>query len=198
MTTAFSSPAEATLGHGRPFPEIRAPPTDQGEWLPPGGPLRAEGMALRRGNAYFLHIWLVDTKRIPPALARDLLKENRSLDEIREEIGKSGGRTTRGGVILGDDRYAMARINQTFDENCSVLDADLVEFADMMKIPAGRSIGHINIRICEEEGLWSGDGNLTINERGGVASYGLKILPGPAGADPAGRPGGVPGGEEDP
>ncbi|MDF0591272.1 hypothetical protein [Candidatus Methanocrinis natronophilus] len=47
--------------------------------------------------------WL-KTRRIPPALARDMLKEKRSLDEIREEIGKSAGRTTRGGMILGDER----------------------------------------------------------------------------------------------
>ncbi|UEC41866.1 MAG: hypothetical protein METHAR1v1_110001 [Methanothrix sp.] len=145
-------------------------------------------MALKRGDAYLLHIWLVDTRRIPPALARDMLKENRSLDEIREEIGKSAGRTTRGGMILGDDRYALVEINQTFDGFCSVLDADLTNFVDMMKSPPGRTIGHINMRICEEGGLWSGDGNLTINEGAEVASYRLTILPEPAGADRRGGP----------
>ncbi|MGB3944588.1 MAG: hypothetical protein WBK88_07350 [Methanothrix sp.] len=188
VTTALSSPAEAPPGHGRPFPEFRAPPSDQGDRLPSGGPFRADGMALKRGDAYLLHIWLVDTRRIPPALARDLLRENRSLDEIREEIGKSGGMKTRGGMVLGEDRYALVEINQTFDGCCYVLDADLVEFIDMMKSPAGRTIGHINLRICEEGALRSGDGNLTINEGGEVASYRLTILPGPAGADRAGEP----------
>lgn len=197
VTTALSSPPEAPPGLVRPFPEVRAPPSDQGDRLPPGGPFRAEGMALKRGDAYHLHIWLVDTRRIPPALARDLLRENRSLDEIREEIGKSGGTSIRGGMVLGEDRYAMARINQTFDEGCSVLDADLVEFIDMMTSPEGRAIGHIKIRICEEGALRSGDGNLTINERGEVASYRLTILPVPGEADPGGRAGGVPRGGED-
>lgn len=192
-TTALSSPPEAPPGQVRPFPEFRAPPSDQGDRLPPGGPFRAEGMALKRGDAYHLHIWLVDTKRIPPALARDLLRENRSLDEIREEIGKSGGTSIRGGMVLGEDRYAMARINQTFDEGCSVLDADLVEFIDMMKSPEGRAIGHIKIRICEEGALRSGDGNLTINERGEVATYRLTILPVPAEAHLAGELHGGPG-----
>jgi hypothetical protein len=193
VTTAFSSPVEAPPGQVQPFPEVRAPPSDHGYRLPPGGPFRAEGMALKRGDAYHLHIWLVDTKRIPPALARDLLRENRSLDEIREEIGKFGGTTTRGGMVLGEDRYAMARINQTFDENCSVLDADLVEFIDMMKSPEGRTIGHINLRICEEGALRSGDGNLTINEYGEVASYRLTFVSLPE-TDGNGQPAAVEGG----
>ncbi|MDF0591271.1 hypothetical protein [Candidatus Methanocrinis natronophilus] len=63
----------------------------------------------------------------------------------------------------------------------------------MMKSPPGGTIGHINIRICEEGGLWSGDGNLTINEGGEVASYRLTILPVPAEAHLAGELHGGPG-----
>lgn len=198
VTTALSTPMEAPTGQVRPFSEVQAQPSDQGEGRPPGGPFRAEGMALKRGERYLLQIWLIDTKKIPPALARDLLKENRSLDDIREEIRKSGGTTTRGGMILGEDRYAMVNINQSIQGNCSVLDADLVEFFEMMKSSEGRTIGHITIRICEEGGLLAGDGNLTINEYAESESYRLTILPGPAGADPVGQPGEVPGGEEDP
>jgi hypothetical protein len=198
VTTALSSPFEGPPPQGRPFSEVQRPGySDQGDRLPPGGPFRAEGLALKRGDACFLHIWLIDTERIPPALARGLLRENRSIDEIREEIGKSRGTTTRGGMILGEDRYALVEINQTFDENCSFLDADLMEFIDILKSPEGRTIGHINIMICEEGGLWSGDGNLTINERGEVASYRLTFVPLPE-TDGNGRPAAVAGGGRHP
>jgi hypothetical protein len=193
LTTALSSPFEmAQTSEGRPFSEAEmGPPLDlipsmlgeggprieygtEGDWRPPGGPFRAEGVALERGETYFLHIWLIDTKQIPPAFARSLLKENRSLDEIREEIARSEGNTTiRGGMILGDNRYVLANINQTFAGNCSVLEADLVEFDHMMRIAEDRVTGHIVIETREVDGAQVGEGNLTLNVDGETMSYRL-------------------------
>jgi hypothetical protein len=149
MTTALSSPFEdmelpvgplsSDVGGAGPHPEFGSGEDDR----PAGGPFRAEGVALERGETYFLHIWLIDTKQIPPAVARSMLKDNRSLDEIREEIATSeGSTTTRGGMVLGDNRYILDNISQTFDGNCSILEADLVEFDQMMRNPrGGRSPG---------------------------------------------------------
>jgi hypothetical protein len=198
VTTALSTPFEGPPPQGRPFSEVQRPGySDQGDRLPAGGPFRAEGLALKRGDACFLHIWLIDTERIPPALARGLLKENRSIDEIREEISRSGGTTTRGGMILGEDRYALVEIKQTFKDNCSVLDADLTEFFDILKSPEGRTIGHINIRICRDGEVMTGEGDLTVNEFGEMASYRLTFVPLPE-TDGNGRPAAVAGGGRHP
>jgi len=189
MTTALSSPldehptpaAEADIRPpleplpsevGTGGPRLEYGPEEEGR--PPGGPFRAEGVALERGETYFLHIWLIDTKQIPPAVARGLLKENRSLDEIREEIAKSeGNTTTRGGMTLGDRRYILVNIIQTFAGNSSVLEADLVEFDQMMRSGEDLVTGHIAIETHEVDGARVGEGNLTLNVDDEMASYRL-------------------------
>jgi hypothetical protein len=207
MTTALSSPfEEVPAPGGRPFLEADLfeplPPNGDtagprheyeslGNGRPPGGPFRAEGVALERGETYFLHIWLIDTKQIPPALARDLLKENRSLDEIREEISKSeGNTTTRGGMILGDNRYILVNIDQTFDGNSSVLKTDLVEFDYMPRSAEGRVTGHIAVNTHEVNGVQVGEGNLTLNDDGESMSYRLTFVPPQPEMDQNGEPSG--------
>lgn len=141
---------------------------------PAGGPFRAEGVALERGETYFLHIWLIDTKQIPPAVARNMLKENKSLDEIREEIAKTeGNTTTRGGMILGDNQYVLVNISQISDSNCSVLEADLMEFDQMMRNAEDQVTGHIVIETHEEDGVQVGEGNLTLSVDDETTSYRL-------------------------
>jgi len=215
MTTALSSPFEEVPAlAGRPFSEAGMEPLPEslppdveavgprpeygslGDGRPPGGPFRAEGVALKRGETYFLHIWLIDTKQIPPAFARDLLKENRSLDEIREEISKSGGSTTtRGGMILGDNRYILVDINQTFDGNCSVLDADLLEFRPMSEGDEDQTMGHITIKTCEHSGVQVGEGNLTLNDDDQSTSYRLTFAAALPETDRNGQPTENPGGK---
>lgn len=214
MTTALSSPFEDGPAQGQPFSEANMEPVpgpfppDQigavgphpeywaaGDGCPPGGPFRAEGVALKRGETYFLQIWLIDTKQIPPTLARDLLKENRSLDEIREEISKSEGTTTtRGGMILGENRYILANINQTFDGNCSVLEADLLEFHYMMRGAEDRTMGHITIKTSEQSGVQVSEGNLTLNDDEQSTSYKLTFVTTLPETDRNGQPAGIPGG----
>jgi hypothetical protein len=215
MTTALSSPfEEVPAPASRPFSEADMEPLPEplpsevgaaghrpdygslGDGRPPGGPFRAEGVALERGETYFLHIWLIDTKQIPPAVARDLLKENRSLDEIREEISKSeGNTTTRGGMILGDNRYILVNINQTFDGNCSVLDADLEGFDYMMRGAEDRTMGHITINTHEVNGVQVGEGNLTLNDDDQSTSYRLTFVPPQPETDMNGQTAGIPGDE---
>jgi len=214
MTTALSSPFEDVPTQVQPFSEadmetVTYPlPSDPmgsagprpeygaaGEWHPPGGPFRAEGLALERGETYFLQIWLIDTKQIPPTLARDLLKENRSLDEIREEISKAEGAvTTRGGMILGDNRYILVNINQTLEGNCSVLDADLAEFDYMPKGAEDRTMGHITIKTQEVNGVQVGAGNLTLTDDDLSTSYKLTFVPTLPETDQNGQPAEIPGG----
>ena len=207
MTTALSTPFEEVPTPGgqlfsevdlfEPLPPDGKSPGPRNEYEslgnghPPGGPFRAEGVALERGETYFLHIWLIDTKQIPPTLARDLLKENRSLDEIREEIAKSeGNTTTRGGMILGDNRYILVNIDQTFNGNSSVLEADLVEFDFMPRSTEGRVTGHITVNTREVNGVQVGEGNLTLNDDGESTSYRLTfVLPQPE-MDQNGEPSG--------
>jgi hypothetical protein len=180
MTTALSSsfedmelpggPLSSDVGGAGPNPEFGS--GEDGR--PAGGPFRVEGFALERGETYFLHIWLIDTKQIPPAVARSMLKENRSLDEIREEIARSeGNTTTRGGMILGDGRYILVNISQTFAGNCSVLEADLVEFDQMMRNAEDQVTGHIVIETHEMDGAQVGEGNLTLNVDDEMTSYRL-------------------------
>lgn len=193
LTTALSSPfEEVPTPAGRPLSEAEMEPPleplppmigEGGVRLeygslkdgrPPECPFRAEGVALKRGETYFLHIWLIDTKQIPPAVARGLLKENRSLDEIRDEIAMSEGKTTtRGGMILGDSRYILVNINQTFAANCSVLEADLLELDQMMRNGGDRVAGHIVIKTHEIDGAQVGEGDLTLNVDDEMMSYRL-------------------------
>lgn len=192
MTALSSSLEEVSTPSGRPFSEAdMGPPLEplpsefgageprleygsEGDGRSSGGPFRAEGVALERSETYFLHIWLIDTKQIPPAVARSMLKENRSLDEIREEIAKSeGSTTTRGGMILGDNRYILENISQTSDGNCSVLEADLLELDQMMRGARDRVTGHIVIETHEEDGFQVGEGDLTLSVDGEMTSYRL-------------------------
>jgi len=215
MTTALSISVEDVPARGWPISEASmetapeplppdlvgagGPPLEYGSAVdgrPPSGPFRAEGVALERGETYFLHIWLIDTKQIPPAVARGLLKENRSLDEIREEISKSEGtKTTRGGMILGESRYVLVNINQTFDGNCSVLDADLLEFRPAPAGSEDQTVGHIIIKTSELDGVQVGEGNLTLNDDDQSTSYRLTFLPTQPETDQNGQPAAAPGGK---
>jgi len=182
VSTALSYPAEdVSIPADRPNPGPVPPevggdrhrPGADGEGRPPAGPFRAGGVALERGETYFLHIWLIDTKRIPPALAREMLKENRSLDEIREEMAGSGGfNAALGGMTLGDRHFVLVRINQTLDGNCTILDADLVDFREGQRAGEDRTAGHITVRTCDVDGVPVGCGNLTLHA-GGATSYSL-------------------------
>jgi hypothetical protein len=210
MTTALSSPSgEGLAPADRPIsasegsippdpipPEGVWPgPEPRGDGRSPGGPFRAGGFALERGETYFLQIWLIDTKRIPPTLARDMLRENRSLDEIRDEISKSeGSSTTLGGMILGENHFVLVHINQTSEENCTILDADLVEFKERQRSAEGRTAGHITIRTCEENGVQVGCGNLTLTD-GETTSYRLTFPSLQTEALDNGRPAETAGGE---
>lgn len=150
---------------------------------------------MERGETYFLQIWLIDTKRIPPPLAREMLRENRSLDEIREEIAGSGGsNATLGGMILGDNHFVLVKINQTLDGNCTILDADLVDFREGQRDGEDRRAGHITVRTCDVDGVQVGCGNLTLNS-GGTTTYSLTFPSYQIGSGRNGAPAETAGGE---
>ena len=67
----------------------------------------------------------------------------------------------------------LVNIIQTFAGNSSVLEADLVEFNQMMRSGEDLVTGHIAIETHEVDGARVGEGNLTLNVDDEMASYRL-------------------------
>jgi hypothetical protein len=105
------------------------------------------------------------------------LKENRSLDEIKREIWEGEGKTVlRGNLIAGRSRYILTNISQTFEGNCTVLLAELLDFREFTKGDSYQIAGHISIKTIEDSGFLFGEGDLVLYEDHQIQSYRLTLL----------------------
>jgi len=153
------------------------------------GPIRAihsgHGFALAGdGEFHVLRVNILKVGQIHPSEIRGLMGENRSISEIRARIENMTGGAPfyRGYMQLGENHYRLVNISVSeMDEGGNrTFEADVVG-------PLGRAepsdemnnTGHISVTVMPYEGVWIGDGTLTMDEGeyNGVYRVLLDVLP---------------------
>ncbi|MCW3134212.1 MAG: hypothetical protein N2V78_07805 [Methanophagales archaeon] len=137
------------------------------------------GFALREDDEFHvLRVHIVRVRHLQPMYVRGLIAKDLSIKEIRAEIEKLRGQYFyRGYLRLGGKHYRL--VNMSFDaietNGNRVFNADIAARLDNTEIIAG----HISIAVLRYEGLWIGDGELSMDEGDYTGEYRvlLTVLP---------------------
>ncbi len=148
------------------------------------GHFTSDGLAFSNQGIAPLRLDLIDGVGIQPSLARSLLSEGRTIEEIKDEISRMEGTpVARGWIMLGEDHYLLCNINRELDDGGSRLEADLKRSAGMDALRSGEVVGHIEIRSRADEGAWSGEGDISLRRGNGEIHYRIVLISGPPPAD---------------
>jgi len=133
------------------------------------------------GEFHVLRVNILKVGQIHPSEIRGLMGENKSISEIRAEIEEKGGAPFyRGHMRLGENHYRL--VNISVDET----DGNQTFYADVMgpiwstEMSKDMSVvGNISVTVMPYEGVWIGDGTLTMDEGeySGVYRVLLDVLP---------------------
>lgn len=147
--------------------------------VPPGVGLNArmwvvhlgQGFAINDSDFHVLRINIVRVRSLQPLDFKELMKSNKSIEEIRAEMmAREGALSYQGYLRLGKDTYRLVNINlTTVTENGNVRNF----VADIVGLPAKQSatIGNISVTVMDLEGFRVGDGTLTMNNGNYVGEY---------------------------
>jgi len=127
------------------------------------------GFALANNSSEFhvLRVNILKVGRIHPMEIRGLMGENRNISEIRARIENMTGGAPfyRGDMRLGENYYRLVNINVsgTDDGGNRTFDADVV--GPLRKnAETNETVGHISMTVMRYEGVWIGEGELTMTE----------------------------------
>ena len=137
------------------------------------------GFALKEDDEFHvLRVHITRVRHLQPMYVRGLMAKGLNIKEIRAEIEKQRGQYFyRGYLRLGGKHYRL--VNMSFDaietNGNRVFNADIAARLDNTEIIAG----HISIAVMRYEGLWAGDGNLSMDEGEYTGEYRvlLTVLP---------------------
>lgn len=128
------------------------------------------GFAIQDEEFHVLSLNVIRTKRVIPSDIRDLLRQNKTLEEIVSELRGNGRPFIYKGILkFGEDHY---RLNIT-EANKSYLDADIIElptrpggFGEKVSIDETtlENVGHITLEMKGYEGVRVGTGSLTMED----------------------------------
>lgn len=128
------------------------------------------GFAIQDEEFHVLSLSVIRTKRVIPGDIRDLLRQNKTLEEIVSELRGNGRPFIYKGILkFGEGHY---RLNIT-EANKSYLDADIIElptrpkgFGEKISIDETtfENVGHITIEMKRYEGVRVGTGSLTMGD----------------------------------
>jgi len=153
----------------QPAGKERGVPPDKGK--PPRPHLQpvlvGHGFALAGEEFHVLSVNVIKARVLPPRDIRKLLKENKTIEEIRGELEKNNRIFVyRGHMKFTGQHYAL---NMTHFDNTS-LDADILKLPprELAMLPVNESIktevvGHISIVVMDYEGSRVGTGTLEID-----------------------------------
>ncbi len=150
-----------------PQQEHMAPPGPEDERHPPHirWVWRGSGFALGVEEHHLLKIQVANVRSFSPCEARRLLKENKSLEEIRAEIAKGDESFVYlGHILLGESIYKLVDIDLTCEGENATLDAEVAELQGDMTPVKDKIVGRIEIATCLREGAWIGEGELSMDE----------------------------------
>lgn len=126
------------------------------------------GFALANDSNEFhvLRVNILKVKHIHPMEIRGLMGENKSISEIRAEIEEKGGAPFyQGHMRLGENHYRLVNMSVAETESDRTFDADLVGLLGSAEPSEDKGIaGHISVTVMRYEGVWTGEGTLTMNE----------------------------------
>lgn len=178
---ALSGPIETSAGSiSNALAGDPAQPADGMERRFGCGHFTSDGLAFSNQGIAPLRLHLIDGVGIQPSLARSLLSERRTIEEIRDEISRMGGTpVARGWIMLGEDHYLLCNINRYLDERGSRLEADLRRSAGIDALRSGEVVGHIEIRSRADEGKWMGEGDISLRRGNGEIHYRIVLISGP-------------------
>jgi len=142
--------------------------------LSPNGALKVPIRVVHSGHGFamnedggdefhVLRVHIVRVRHIQPMYIRELMAKDMNIEEIRAEIEKQRGRYFyRGYLRLGENHYRLVNMSVYADETNGnrVFNADIAGRLDNIETIAG----HINITVMRYEGLWIGDGELSMDE----------------------------------
>jgi len=126
------------------------------------------GFALSGDEFHVLRVHIVKRMVFQPRYIRELMGEDKNIEELRAKIEGAGGRPIyQGHLRLGENHYRL--VNMSVDANGTegnrVFDADIV--GPLKNLEPGENMGiagHINITVMHYEGARIGKGELTMSE----------------------------------
>ena len=137
--------------------------------LPMGLPVdllfSGHGFAIRGNESYPLRLKVEVLLPVPPEQIRDLVASNRSLKEIREDIGKNvGDEIHRGSLVFERRLYAVVNILALpAPNNSTLLEADLADLASLSAGGDAAILGRINLTVSTSVEGTIGRGELEID-----------------------------------
>ncbi|MFH1773459.1 MAG: hypothetical protein ABH874_00665 [Methanobacteriota archaeon] len=158
-----------SIAYAQPFGKEKGVPPDKGK--PPRPHLEpvlvGHGFALASEEFHVLSVNVIKARVLPSRDIREFLKENKTLEEIREELEKNNKIFVyRGNIKFAAQHYAL---NITRFDN-TTLDADILKLPprELGMRPVNESIktevvGHISTVVMDYEGSRVGTGTLKID-----------------------------------
>ncbi len=132
------------------------------------------GFALKRDGTeefHMLRVHIVRVRHLQPIYVRELMAKGMGIKEIRAEIEKQRGRYFyRGYLQFGENLYRLVNMSRDEANGSRVFNADIAGRLDNTE----SIVGHIRITVMRYEGLWIGDGELSMDE--GVYAGEYKVL----------------------
>ena len=135
---------------------------------------RGYGFALKGDGEEFhmLRMHIVRVREVDPMVIREIMEEDKSIEEIKEEIIEKGGAPFyRGHMQFIEDHYRLVNISVTPEQEGDNLNLTLMINADVMLPLQGSeplqsesvgSVGNISVTVKDYEGVRIGEGKLAL------------------------------------
>jgi len=137
---------------------------------------RGQGFALKADRTEFhtLRIHVVRVRHIEPIRIRELMEEDKSIEEIRGEIIEKGQTPSyRGYMRFAEEHYQLANISVMTNagDNLTINADVMVQVQEPLQgseLEPGKSdsvvnVGNISVTVMDHEGVRIGEGKLTMH-----------------------------------
>ncbi len=127
---------------------------------------------------HVLRVHIVKRRFFQPKYIRELMGEDKNIEELRAEIEEAGGRPIyQGHLRLGEKHYRL--VNMSIDNGTDgnqLFDADIVGPLRNLEPGENMSIaGHISMAVMRYEGARIGEGELTMSEGDYIGEYSVLL-----------------------
>ncbi|MDI6885120.1 MAG: hypothetical protein QMD22_01995 [archaeon] len=137
---------------------------------------RGYGFALKGdgGDFHMLRMHIVRVREIDPMVIREIMEENKSIEEIKEEIIEKGGAPFyRGHMQFIEDHYRLVNVSVTQEQEGDNLNLNLtltinadvmlpLQGSEPLQSESVGSVGNISVTVKDYEGMRIGKGKLAM------------------------------------
>lgn len=129
---------------------------------------RGHGFALKVDGEEFhmLRIYIVRVRQIEPIVIRELMEEDKSIEEIRGEIIEKGQTPFYQGYMrFAEEHYRLVNISLVTEagDNFTINADVMVPLQDSEPSESAVSVGNISVTVMDHEGVRIGEGELTMH-----------------------------------